>query len=390
VNESAYVTEVIREELSAIGRDVVGPIELSPEGLSAYDRQLLLSVDVRTDPGYHPSIAHCHVIARIGRTTFSDPLDGCIMGIDADRRVGLAKAARSWVQNVGSVLFSMLHARPVMGAAHFGPDDPWGVAGCHGFAGPLFGYGIDESALRPLLAAPLFDFATAMAPPGLVHLAKAVLQGHDGGQWTRTLEIDGHAASHAESPWISVVPAPPNGIAARFALFHFGDQPGTVTDRKMLDDTIRRFVSAADTTTPEAAVAKLREGGVAPDLFWRVSTFLPIAFFRVVFGQMNLRLSPDYHRVGRDGQGTVLTLMREPTFARAIALAPELMAGGHAEGVKRLAMSSSTFNALNSALKAGSKPENLVFGAPAVADPGFGVRHVAPPPPPSKPWWRFW
>ena len=128
--------------------------------LATYNGQMLFQADVATDPGYHASIAHCHVIARIGNTSWSDPLDACVMGIDADRRRGIAKAAQNWVKNVGSVLFSLLHAKPMMDASHFNGQDPWGVPGCHGFVGPLSGYNLAKpDDLASTLNAGLFNHA---------------------------------------------------------------------------------------------------------------------------------------------------------------------------------------------------------------------------------------
>ena len=61
--------------------------------------------------------------------------------------------------------------------------------------------------------------------------------------------------------------------------------------------------------------------------------------------------------------------MREPAFARAAALCRPL-AAAHGDAARLILGSSSTFNALNAALIAGSKPEDLVMLPPVVADPG--------------------
>ena len=201
-DESTYVLEVIRDELKRQSADVVGRIEFNGDVLTARDDQLILGAEVRHDPGSHLSIAHCHVVARVGGTRFSDPLDACMTGVDGDRRKGLAQAAQKWVAGVGCTLFSLLHAKPVMDATHFNGTDPWGVPGCHGFVGPLSGYGLTRpDDLSPIANAGLFDYATAMAPPGIVHLAKVVLAANGKKGWTRTLEIDGHEATFEERGW---------------------------------------------------------------------------------------------------------------------------------------------------------------------------------------------
>src|SRR6478735_7728638 len=97
--ESTYVLQVIHDELQKLGTDVVGRLEVRGDMLAAYDGQMLLQAEFRSDPGAHPAIAHCHVVARIGRTSLTDPLDACVTGIDPDRKNGLAKAAQNWVTN---------------------------------------------------------------------------------------------------------------------------------------------------------------------------------------------------------------------------------------------------------------------------------------------------
>jgi hypothetical protein len=179
-DDSNYLLQVIRGELQRQGDALVRRLELNGDSLIAYNGQLGLTAEVRSDPGHHPSIAHCHVTAVIGRTSFRGPLDACVMGIHADRRQGVALAAKNWVTNVGGTLFSLLHAKPVMNAAHFDRGGSTGVPGCHGFVGPLSGLNV-RALKNPelILNAELFDCAAAMAPPGIVHLAKVVLAGQE-------------------------------------------------------------------------------------------------------------------------------------------------------------------------------------------------------------------
>jgi hypothetical protein len=327
------------------------------------------------------------------------------MGVDADRRTGLAKAARNWVNSVGSALFSLLHATPIMDAAHFAENDLWGVPGCHGFIGPLFGYnfgGLDPALLQN---ARLFEYAAAMAPPGMVHLAKVTLESKGSKGWNRSLEIDGHAATYKEDPWDCVVPAPANAIISQFAVFHHSGQTPAVESRQRLDDAIREFVSAAAATgNVDAAAQVLRDKGFDSDLVHRVDAFIPLAFCRAMFDGMGVKFSTTYIRIGKRAPRGTLKLMSEPAFARARALLPVLVDGGHGEVCKTIAMSSSTFNVLNASLNAGSKPENLVMSSAIIPDPDADdadfdrARNdlrtsVSPPRPPakaSKPWWRFW
>src|SRR5262249_12787565 len=153
-------------------------------------------------------------------------------------------------------------------ADHFDGDDPWGVPGCHGFIGPLSCYFIkDPTSLAALGSVGLFDCAAAMAPPGIVHLAKVVLDAKGAHGWKRTLEIDGHLACFSEMPWNCGIPAPKEGVASQFAVFHFAGREDAIEARRRLDDVIRQFVSvAAMTKDVEAAQQILCDRGLDPDI----------------------------------------------------------------------------------------------------------------------------
>jgi len=147
---------------------------------------------------------------------------------------------------------------------------------------------------------------------------------------------------------------------------------------------------------------QLRESGADPAIVDRVFYFAPLAFFQIMFAQMQLRLSPDYCLVKQDGSYEQRKLMREPAYARTRALCADLLEGGHLEAVKILATCSSIFNILNSAMNAGSKPENLVFSPTFIPDAGTppevveqaarqaSMRHAPKAAVKAKPWWRLW
>jgi hypothetical protein len=94
-DDADYVLRAIHEGLRELPAEIVGRVEMTGPTVAAYDGQLILEAHVRSDPGYHPSIAHCHVIARMGKTAFSDPLDACVVGIDPDRQRGWRRRART-------------------------------------------------------------------------------------------------------------------------------------------------------------------------------------------------------------------------------------------------------------------------------------------------------
>jgi hypothetical protein len=425
--EASAVLRAVRDELDRHPKDVVGPLDLAGDVLSVFDGRMRLSAIVINDPGAHPSLAHAHVVADIGAPGFDTGgpaarFDACVVGIDADRGRALAGCARHWMAAAAGPLFSLLHAAPVLGAAHFDGSEPFGVAACHGFVGPMvarmFEKELDLSALQD---ARLFDYADALAPPGLVHLAKVTLEATDGG-WNRTLAIDGHQAVHSDVNWDSGLVAPAHGLVSQFAVFHYGERPAAVEERRRVDDAIRQFVRAFhDTGNTDRAAEVLESRGVPAELVHRVAPFLPLALGRVIVGDMGPTFSPDFLRVRPDGGAERLRLMREPVFARSSALARELLSGELLEPAKALAFTGPEVNAINSALHAGSKPQNLVLSpaivpergvTPDVVNRAIAQLQQRPPSPgepraasrparpipahpdratkPAKPWWRFW
>ncbi|MBI3926631.1 MAG: hypothetical protein HY319_13905 [Armatimonadetes bacterium] len=222
----------LHQELSRQPPDVVGRLELSDDVLSLLDGQAELTVEVRDDAGAHPALAHCHILTRIRRWP-EERLDACVVGIHREPQQALQDAARTWVESVAGPLLSLVHARPVMEARAFDGSQPGGVAGCRGFVGPmrlrLASPAIDLERFRE---ARVFEYASAMAPPCVIHLAKVTLEPTGQGTWKRNLEIDGHAASHAERIWTQGPPAPAEGVLSQFAVFHFEDQPEFIERRR--------------------------------------------------------------------------------------------------------------------------------------------------------------
>jgi hypothetical protein len=186
--------------------------------------------------------------------------------------------------------------------------------------------------------------------------------------------------------------------------FPSGGNKKAVEERQRLDDAIREFVSAVATMKDvDEATRALRDRGFDSDLVHRVNSFVPLAFCRVMFSGSGVAFSSEFIRIKKDGTSETLKFMREPAYARAVILYIELIAGGLAEAMKQLAMWSSTLNAINSALLAGSKPENLVMTRAVIPDPGTNADAIAntmqqrqavpvrlAAVAAAKPWWRFW
>lgn len=303
--ESAYILQAVYDQLQRQSPDIVGRLELKHDVLTACDGQMLLKAEVHLDAGSHPSIAHCHIIAQIGRTSLTDPLDACVIGIHPDRQEGLAQTATNWMTNAGCTLFSLIHAKPLLGATHFDGTETWSVPGCHGFAGPLFGFGFGAKEpldLSPVRSAGVFDYAAAMAPAGMVHLAKVVLQAKSDKTWTRSLEIDGHSACFREERWDAGIVAPANTVVGQFTVFHYGGEQDVVGSRKRLDEAIRRYTAfILQTRDLNQAASMLTREGFESDIIHRVAAFVPLAFCRVTFGDVGAKISSDYHRVKTDG-----------------------------------------------------------------------------------------
>jgi hypothetical protein len=291
-----------------------------------------------------------------------------------------------------------------MGAVHFGGSEPWGVTGCHGFVGPAITRMFEsEIDLAPLQNASIFDYADALAPPGLVHLAKVTLEATSQ-RWRRNIEIDGHEAFHSDSDWNTGLPPTSKGLISQFAVFHYADQPQVIEQRRRIDEAIRRFVAAfQETSDTDLAADWLESAGFDTDLVHEVLTVVPIAFGRVVVGALGLTFSPYFTRINREGETQTLKLMQQPVFARSTVLSAEMLASPHRETVKAMGLTSGEVRAINRALQAGSKPQDLVLAPPLIVAPGTDQsaidqaikrlqQHLRPPPAskPAKPWWRLW
>ena len=181
--------------------------------------------------------------------------------------------------------------------------------------------------------------------------------------------------------------------------------------------------------TPEATIARLAEiiatradldeddiyaamdeaGVPGPDAD-RAYKFAQIAWGRVFLDGLGVCFSPDY--LCLDGAGEVIEsgkLRDQPYYAAAMAAAP---AAARSAGFALFALTSSEAHAVNAALNAGSSPENLDAGPPALfmeaptpagiekarrivaerasgaAKPGGAAARDSAGA--KKPWWRVW
>jgi hypothetical protein len=131
--------------------------------------------------------------------------------------------------------------------------------------------------------------------------------------------------------------------------------------------------------TPEAAVDRLAEiitsraepneddiysamadAGIPVPLADRAYKFTQIALGRVFLDGLGIQFSPEYFCL--DGAGNVMEsglLTQQPYFVAAIGLAQRYV---RSPAFPKFAVMSADVNAVNNALHAGSKPEDLVMG----------------------------
>ncbi|MBL8605865.1 MAG: hypothetical protein JNL38_01035 [Myxococcales bacterium] len=108
----------------------------------------------------------------------------------------------------------------------------------------------------------------------------------------------------------------------------------------------------------------LARAGVPDDVADRAYKFTQIAWGRVFLGHLGLRFPPDYFCL--NARGDIVEsgqLDEEPYFVAATGLAAEHR---RSRGFARFAAMSADVNAINDALHAGSKPENLSIAPPAL------------------------
>jgi hypothetical protein len=121
---------------------------------------------------------------------------------------------------------------------------------------------------------------------------------------------------------------------------------------ELLDWAVAAYMSNPDAS--DADVAELLAQGFPRGLATRAVTFLPLAFGRRVLEGL-ATVADNFVLSGRE-----LPLASEPVFVRAWELAHR----ANREQIRRIGLRSAEVNAVNAALKAGSKPGALVLTPP--------------------------
>lgn len=154
--------------------------------------------------------------------------------------------------------------------------------------------------------------------------------------------------------------------------------------------------------SPDAIYEAMSKAGVPDDVADRAYKFTQIAWGRLFLDGLGVTFPPDYFCLNASGDIIESGVLEdEPFFVAATGLATERR---HSKGFARFAAMSADVNAINTALHAGSKPENLSTAPPAVfledptpegverAKAEIGRRLSASPSREAtkKAWWRFW
>ena len=172
---------------------------------------------------------------------------------------------------------------------------------------------------------------------------------------------------------------------------------------------LAEILAARAELTEDELYAAMASAGVPEPVADRAYKFTQIAWGRVLLDGLGVKFAPDY--LCFDGAGEIIEsglLAEQPYFVAAMAAARQRPPPA---GLPRFAQMSADVSAVNSALNAGSRPEDLVTGPPALfmelptqagidkarqllakqAAPGkaggAGATGAAPD---KKPWWRFW
>lgn len=160
----------------------------------------------------------------------------------------------------------------------------------------------------------------------------------------------------------------------------------------------------------ELIIQELRAQGATPLEAEKLVAYLPLAFAQVVVRDMGSRF-PDSARFLTEGTQIErpVFLPEEPLWLESIRLAEKARAGESLtrEQFNAIALRSGTIDVLDNALRAGSRPENLVFTpalitlsaeaaaelhnqVPAIRPPAPASQPPGTPAPSRRPWWKFW
>jgi hypothetical protein len=133
---------------------------------------------------------------------------------------------------------------------------------------------------------------------------------------------------------------------------------------ELVEETADLFQRRLD---DEAVVSQLMADGAAQSTAWKLVTFLPMAFVRLMLADKGPRFSAEFQVTG---ETKPRSLADEPVFVEATRFGqrPAIRAKG-GEYWMIIAGRGAEFDAINRLMNNGSRLENISLGMPAVALP---------------------
>lgn len=161
---------------------MLGGVQIRGNEIELLDGSLGLVVRVAHDKASEGPTLHFHALATLKDRATGD-LDLCLVGRE------LAEVADELVVNALPPIVSAIRDSPVLGATHAWSDTENGVRGHSAYFG-LVRANTDGAAVARLIEEGLFADLPELPRDGRMHLLKVVALAQ-GGEWRRTLELDG-------------------------------------------------------------------------------------------------------------------------------------------------------------------------------------------------------
>ena len=282
-----------------------------------------------------------------------------------------------WAQTTAPVVLELITQRGQF-ASHFGASDPAGFAGWHAIAGPILGWGADNSQVESLQRwasenSLLPRLRTALLPaldrPELNGVK--MFFGSTGDGVTTEVRVNGQIAPEATVA-LSAQDWPrfqSFGVIRTFVLLV---HPDPVPDRTPgveeapagqgdVGPLLAALVSLAG-ERPELEDWDLAQALAARGFDTRAAermvVFAPVAFGRYLLRDMGIKFDPTFEvRGDRVRTAAPLPLDQMPEYVAAVRAAP--IVASSSPGFRALALRSAEVNAVNNLLIKGSQPANL-------------------------------
>jgi uncharacterized protein DUF6348 len=299
------------------------------------------------------------------------------VGFGATEEERVRASIHIWAQTTALVLLELITQQGQF-ASHFGPSDPAGFAGWHAIAGPILGWGADNSQVESLQR---WVSENSLLPPLRTALLPALDRptlngvkmffGSTGDGVTTEVRVNGQIAPEATVA-LGALDWPrfqSFGVVRTFVLLVHPDPvpdqaPGVEearAERGGVGPLLAALVTLAgerpelgDRDLARALVARGFETKAAE----RMVVFAPVAFGRYLLRDMGIDFDPTFEVRGERFQTTSpLLLDQMAEYVAAVRAAP--IVASSSLGFRALALRSAEVNAINNALIKGSQPADL-------------------------------